>query len=218
VQWTLRGVVVFAGLAMGALTACGDNDNDGSATTADAAETTASSSDGTSTGSTLSAADATEDDYLAAIERSLARGAETGQLVISSEQAECVAPKWLDIIGFDRLTEQGITPAQIGDDIDDDGSALSDLGLTEDEGNALYDAFGECSVDVEQQFLTAITDELNQEAAACVADAVSGDLLRRLLVAVLVQGDAAEDELQADIGAAVAPCEELQQGATTTSG
>jgi hypothetical protein len=209
--------MVIAGLAVAALTACGDDDDGGSATTADAAETNASSSDGTSTGSTVSAADATEDDYLAAIERSLTSGAETGQVATSSEQAECVAPKWLDTIGVDRLKEQGIAPAQIGDDIDDDGSALSDLGLTEDEGNALYDAFGDCGVDIEQQFLTAITDDLNQEAAACVADAVSGDLLRRLHVSVLVQGDAAEDELQADIGAAVAPCEELQQGATTTT-
>ena len=209
--------MLIAGLAVAALTACGGDDDGGSATTADAAETTASSSDGTSTGSTVSAADATEDDYLAAIESSLTSGAGTGQMATSSEQAECVAPKWLDTIGVDRLKEQGIGPAQIGDDIDDDGSALSDLGLTEDEGNALYDAFGDCGVDIEQQFLTAITDDLNEEAAACVADAVSGDLLRRLHVSVLVQGDAAEDELQADIGAAVAPCEELQQGATTTT-
>ena len=65
----------------------------------------------------MSAADATEADYLAAIERSLSTG---DGLKTTSEQAECMAPKWLDTIGIDRLREHDVAPSDIGDDVNDE--------------------------------------------------------------------------------------------------
>ena len=141
VQGKMPGVVAIIALAVAALAGCGDDDDDASATTARVAETTTAGSTDvagadTATGSTISAADATEADYLAAIERSLSGGA-GGGLTTTPEQAECMAPKWLETIGVDTLKEQDIAPSQIGDDVDDDGSALSDLGLTDEQGTAL---------------------------------------------------------------------------------
>ena len=213
---TMRAALLFTGLAVAVLAACGDDDDGGSATTARATETT-TASDGTATGTTVSAADATEEDYLAAIVRSLSEGP-TGEVRTTPEQAECMAPKWLETVGIERLREHDIAPSMIGDDNSDDGSALADLGLTEAEGNALYDAFGECGVVLREEFVQSMTEELSADAAACVDDAMTDDLLRRLMVASIVQGDGAldqDEELAADFGSALAPCEE--QAPTTTT-
>jgi len=218
VQKTVLGVVTTVALAVAALAGCGDDD-DASTTTAGSTATTtvtsaASSSDDTDgTGSSVSAADATEADYLAAIERSLSTG---DGLTTSSEQAECMAPKWLDTVGIDRLKEHAIAPSQIGDDVNDDGSALSDLGLTSDEGNALYDAFDECDVDIQQKFVDFVTEGQSAEVVTCVADALTPDLLRRLMVSSIVEAQP-DDELQAEFEAAVGPCDELGQASTTTA-
>jgi len=215
----LTGLVAIVALATAALSGCGGDDDGASSTTGRSTETTAVSSPKTSsadtaTGSTVSAADATEGDYLAAIERSLSSG-EEGGLKTTAEQAACMAPKWLATIGVDRIKDKGIAPSQIGDEANDDGSALSDLGLTEDDGNALYDAFGECDVDIEQDFVEFVTADESAEVAACVADALTPDLLRRLMVSSIVD-EQPDDELEADFKTAVGPCEDLAQASTTT--
>jgi hypothetical protein len=64
-----------------------------------------------------------------------------------------MAAKRLDTIGLDRLQEHDVAPSEIGDDVNDDGSALSDLGLSQEEGTAIYDAFGDCDVDISQTFI-----------------------------------------------------------------
>ena len=184
VQRTFSGVLVIAGLVVAVAAGCSDDD-DASTTTA-RIETTTSRSTGTSsadtaTDATVSAADATEADYLAAIERSLASG---DGLSTTPEQAECMAPKWLDTIGLDRLKDRGVDPSEIGDDVNDDGSALSDLGLTDDEGTALYDAFGECDVDIRQQFVEFATDGQSPEVVECVDAALTPELLRRVMIVV----------------------------------
>jgi hypothetical protein len=215
----MRGALMFTGLAVAAFAGCGDDDDGATATTRASATTTATSTGGTATGTTVSAADATEDDYLAAIERSLSAGP-PGEVRTTPEQAECMAPKWLGTVGVERLKEHDIAPSMIGDDNSDDGSALADLGLTEAEGNALYDAFGDCGVDLRDEFVTSMTAELSAPAAACVGDAMTDDLLRRLMVASIVEGDGALDtneELAADFSSALAPCEALEDAAPTTT-
>jgi hypothetical protein len=223
-QRSLLGVVMRVGLAVAALAACGDDDA-AAPTTAPATRATAAASTGDSTATssagrgapstTLSAADATEDDYLAAIERSLSTG---DGLRTTAEQAECMAPKWLDTIGLDRLREHDLAPSEIGDDVDDDGSALSDLGLSQEEGTALYDAFGDCDVDIGQQFVEFATEGQSPAVVSCVGDALTPDLLRRLMVSSIVEGQP-DDQLQADFEAAIGPCDALREGATaTTSG
>ncbi len=168
----------------------------------------------TRSASAVSAADATEADYVAAIERSLRTG---DGLTTTSEEAECIAPKWLDTIGIDRLKEHDIAPSQIGDDVNDDGSALSDLGLTDDEGNALFDAFGDCDVDIGAKFIDLVTEGQSAEVTTCIADALTADLLRRLMVSSIVEAQP-DDQLSADFNAAVGPCDELAKGSTTTGG
>ena len=94
-----------------------------------------------------------------------------------------------------------MTPAMLGDDLDDDGSALSDLGFSEEEGGELFDAFGACDVDVHLTFVNRLTQDANN--AACISDAVTEDLLRRLVVASMTGSG---DDLAATFGTALAPC------------
>lgn len=209
-QRSLRGVVMCVGLAAVALAACGDDDDTAVTTTASATDATSATS---TAGTSLSATDTTEDDYLAAIERSLSTG---DGLKTTSDQAECMAPKWLDTIGIDRLKEHDVAPSEIGDDVNDDGSALSDLGLSQEEGTALFDAFGDCDVDIRQKFVDLATEGQRPAVASCVADALTPDLLRRLMIASIVEGQP-DDQLQADFTTAIGPCTALSEGATATT-
>jgi hypothetical protein len=216
VQRRMMAMVAATALAVAVLSGCGDDDDAAPTTTAtDAPETATarSSNDTAATGSTISAADATESDYLAAIERSLSTG---DGLTTTAAQAECMAPKWLDTIGIERLKEHDVAPAQIGDDVNDDGSALSDLGLTEDEGNRLYDAFGDCDVDIRQEFVEFAAEGQSTDVASCIDDALTPDLLRRLMVSSIVQEEPTE-ELSTEFGEAIAPCDELAGGSTATT-
>ena len=44
------------------------------------------------------------------------RSGEEDELTLTDEQAECVAPKWIDTIGVERLEEAGLEPADISSD------------------------------------------------------------------------------------------------------
>jgi hypothetical protein len=212
------GLVALLGLT--ALAACGDDDDSTEATTAATTatvETSTTGSTATTTGATSgSVGDASEEDYVAAVAATFTQGGED-DLQLTDEQADCVAPKWIDTIGVDRLKDKGISPDDIGDDADD--ADISDLGLSEDEGGELYDAFAACDVDIRQQFVDSLAadEDVSEEAAACLDNAIDSDLLRRLIVTTLTQGDEALDEdtdLVNDFNSAVAPC----QPTTTTAG
>jgi hypothetical protein len=137
-----------------------------------------------------------------------AANAEEDELQLSSEQAECFGTRFVEIVGVDRLEDAGVTPDDFGDDSDMD---FSELGLTEDEGGEIYDAFGECDVDIRQEFLASLgaDEELSDEDRECVADAFDEDLLRRILVTTFVEGEDAlenDEELMSDVFAVFAEC------------
>ncbi len=114
-------------------------------------------------------------------------------LQLDQEQAECLAPRWVETIGVDRLQDAGLEPDDFATDGDPD---LSSLGLSEDEGGELYDAFGDCDIDLKAEFIRSLTadQELSEEDAACLSDAFSDDFLRRIMVTSLVAGDDALDD------------------------
>jgi len=120
---------------------------------------------------------------------------EEGELSLSPEQAECVAPKWIDTIGVERLEEAGMTPEDLSEDGMDD---LDTLELSEDDGAELYDAFGTCDVDVKDLFLESLASDsdLTDEDRACLDENFGDDLLKRIMITSLTQGDDALDEDQ----------------------
>jgi hypothetical protein len=212
--------MLIAGLGVAFLAACSDDDDSASTTTGRVAETTAASpidvttatsGDGPIAAGTM--VPATRADYLAAIERSLSSG---DDLKTTPVQAECIAPRWLDVIGLDRLVEHDIAPADIGDDVSDDGSALSALGLSPTEGTALYDAFGACDVDIRQLFIELAAEGQSSDVVSCLDDALTPDLLQRLMVSSLLE-EQPDDQLQSDFTAAIGPCDDLSNQATATT-
>jgi hypothetical protein len=122
------------------------------------------------------------------------RSGDADELTLTDEQAECVGPKWIDTIGVERLEEAGLEPSDIASDSESD---ISELGLSEDEGGELYDAFGACDVDLQALFIDSLAadEDLTDEDRQCLVDNFDEDFLRRILVLTLTQGD---DALEGD--------------------
>jgi hypothetical protein len=182
----MRQVVAVLAVGLVALAGCGDDDDAGG------------------DGGDVSAE---EQPYVDAMVTSFQQGDED-ELTLTAEQSECVAPRWVDTIGVERFEDAGIEPADISDDGDDE---LSDLGLDEEQGGELYDAFGACDVDVKGLFIESLAGEqdLAEEDRDCLAENFDDDLLRRVMVVSLTGGDDAlqgDEELTSDLFAVFAEC------------
>jgi hypothetical protein len=223
--------LLIAGAAVVLAAGCGDDDDDGaggttagttagtsSGTTGASSGTTAGTSSGTNgprSGGTAGGADAQA--YVDAMIQSF-DNSDPDELQINREQAQCLAPKWVDAIGADRLAAAGIEPQDFAEEGDVD---LTTVGLTEDNGNAMYDAFGECDIDVKTLFVDSFSADrdVSEEDQVCLADAMSDDLLRRIMVTTFVEGEEAlnqDEELSGELFGVFAECPGLV--ATTTTG
>jgi hypothetical protein len=130
------------------------------------------------------------------------------ELQIDREQAQCLAPRWVETIGPDRLAEAGIEPEDFSSDEDVD---LSTTDLSEDDGNEMYDAFEACRIDIKNLFVQSMAtdEELSAEDAECLEGAVDDDLLRRILVTTFVEGEDAldrDEQLTGELFAVFAEC------------
>jgi hypothetical protein len=114
-------------------------------------------------------------------------------LQLTARQAQCVSPRWVDTIGVDRFEEQDVAPENITDEAEDE---LPQLGLDEAEGNELYDAFEACDVDVPALFVQSLASDtdLGADVVSCLEGALDDDLVRRLMVASITQGESALEE------------------------
>jgi hypothetical protein len=200
----IRGAVAIAAVGLLALAACGDDDDSGS----DAATTTAASSGTTGGSSGGDASGATEEEYLAAIETQFTSSG-PDSLQMTEEQAKCAAPKWLDVITVEKLKEKGITPDDVKSDTDNE--QLASLGLTEADADKMYDAYGECDVDVRGELARSIGASLEApgDAEQCIGDALTDDLVRRIFVVSITKGQAglnADEDLSNELFAALGAC------------
>ncbi len=153
-------------LAIATMTACGGDDDDSGSGGAVSAEA---------------------QPYVDALKKSMTSDTEDG-LQLTSSQADCMAPKFVDAIGVDQLKAKGITPEDMGDDSDTD---LTELGLTEAQGNKLYDSFGACDVDIKDVFISGIGGdaELSDADRTCLDENFDDDLLKQVMVISLTKGD-----------------------------
>lgn len=122
------------------------------------------------------------------------QSAEGDGLRLEDAQAECVSARWVRTIGVERFEEAGITPEAFSDDLEQDVTAL---GLDEAAAGQLYDAFGECEVEVLDQFVDAIAQggDVSEEDLECLRDNIDDALVRDILIVTFTQG---EDALQGD--------------------
>lgn len=142
-------------------------------------------------------------EYITAFVTNLSSGSkDDGNLVLTEEQATCVAPKFVDAITAETLNEHDITT----DDVADPGFDGSGLGLTEAQGEQLVDAFGACDVDIVALFAESLTMGMTTDQQACAAENVDPDLTRALLVKTFSTGES-DAEFEAVIGDLTAACD-----------
>src|SRR5262245_45481837 len=128
--------VLIAGAAVVLVSACGGDDDDdtGAGTTAagttgettgTAAGTTGATTGGSPSG-TAGSADAQA--YVDAMIESF-DNADPDELQIDRDQAQCLAPKWVETIGPDRLAAAGVEPRDFAEEGDVD---LTKVGMSQD--------------------------------------------------------------------------------------
>lgn len=202
-QWSamrVSSLVPFAALLF-VVSACGASgtEDDASSTTV-AEETTTTAEEATTTTRDESTTTSEPDGDAAAYAEALATGlssgdAEDGDLILSSDEAECVAPDWIDIIGVETLTDADVTPG----DLEDPDYQFADLGLDTDTGGEMIDAFGTCDVDIIDEFYETLSAGLDDEQVACLTEELGDDQAREFLIEALVQIDLSvelSDELE----------------------
>ena len=214
--------MLVAGAAVVLAAGCGDDDDNGAGTTA-GGTTAGGTSGGTASGTSRATAGGTAGtdgsaDAQAYVDAMIDSfdNADPGELQIDRDQAQCLAPKWVETMGPDRLAEAGIQPEDFAAEGDVD---LSTVGMTKDDGNELYDAMGECDIDVKTLFVESFASDqdLSAEDRECFANALDDDLLRRIMVTTLVEGEEAlnqDEELSGDLIGVFAEC----PGLVPTSG
>lgn len=183
-----------AALLLGAAVAgCSDDKDDsaGRTTTTAASGTTASGDSGDAT--TTSAANpdpsvpavgAAERPYVEAL---VATYRESDAEIYSKKQIECLAARWVPIIGVDRFEERGITPK----DLQDNSGDMSDLAIDESTARKMVDAMGACGIDLVGTVITGVMGMATPEQKECVRKAIDPDAVKEALVASLQgkQGD-----------------------------
>jgi hypothetical protein len=130
--------------------------------------------------------DVSEEEYVDALTTNLSSGSEDdGDLVLSDEEAACLAPQWVDAITVDLLQQQGVTV----EDLSDPGFDGADLGMELAQGEAMVAAFGACDIDVVALFTSALSMGLEPDQQACIGDNVDPALVEDLLAASFSTGD-----------------------------
>lgn len=172
--------------ASGSTTAAPGDDE---ATTTEADDDTTTTEGGDDTTTTEAGGDADAQPYVDALVTSMSTGDPTENLVITADEAGCVAPVWIDTIGLDALAD--VDPEDLADPaLDLEGI----VDVDEEQAATMIAAYGDCGVDIEQEFIDYITSDLTEDQQGCVADALADVDLTDLLEGALVDSDAAEAE------------------------
>lgn len=120
-----------------------------------------------------------------------------GEFPASEDEARCISTNTVQVIGVDRFEEAGISPADIRDSDSGDPEGigtdmdLSDVGLSEDEANQIYDGFGDCGLDFRELMFEQMRadGDITPEIEECVDQVLTDDAVRTLMVTGMMEGD-----------------------------
>jgi hypothetical protein len=110
-----------------------------------------------------------------------------GSPLTDRDDAECWASKVVGAIGDDRLGELGITADAVGD--------VGDYAFNDDEIGVVVDALDDC-INLRDVLAEQFEEDFGAEAAGCVADEMSGGLLKDAMRAGFTDSDPSADFLQ----------------------
>lgn len=127
---------------------------------------------------------------------------------LTDEENECFARAFVDAVGVDQL-QGAVSPDEIRDNPD---SSPSEFGLTLDDAqaDAFWDDINEC-MDVRAAFIESLTsgEDVPDETVECLEGAIDDDLLKRLLITSLMEGDDAleeDEDLMGDLVGVFSEC------------
>jgi hypothetical protein len=154
-----RSSAVLVALMLAGLTACGDDEP-------------SSNADGLTD---------EEQDY---VDGALEGFDEEEEAPLTEEDARCIATSMVKAVGVDELEAAGITPESFSSDDE------IPEGLEEDQARAIVGGIKGC-IDMLELFVEGIAEdtELSEDARACLADQFDDDLVDRLMVTMLTEGE-----------------------------
>jgi len=121
---------------------------------------------------------------------------EAGEQVFEPGQVECLAERFVDVVGIDELQAAGVSPDEFAEG---DGSEFPpELGVDEDKANELYDQFAACEMDLGEVFTKIFASEgedLTAKQQACLDEVFTDENLRASFVADFLGEDLEDDPL-----------------------
>jgi hypothetical protein len=127
---------------------------------------------------------------------------------LTDDENECFARAFVDAVGVEQL-QGAVTPDEIREDPE---SSPEEFGITldEDQADAFWEDVNEC-MDVRAAFVEGLTEgeDMSQETVDCLEGAIDDDLLKRVLVTSLIEGEDAleeDQELMSDLIGVLGDC------------
>lgn len=124
-------------------------------------------------------------DYIDAIAEDFSGGGP-----FSRDEGECIGAGWVDAIGFDAIVDAGISPEEFATGSEED---LDALGIDEEVATGLYDAFGDCGIELREIFLEDSGVDPSPSEQSCLDDVLTDENLRESFVAEF-SGESLDDD------------------------
>lgn len=129
---------------------------------------------------------------------------------LTDEQNECFARAFVDAVGVDEL-QGAVSPDEIRANPE---TTPQEFGITldDDQADAFWNDVNEC-MDVRAAFVEGMTEgeDVSEETVNCLEDAIDDDLLKRIFVTSLMEGEDAldqDEELTSDLMSVLSECPE----------
>lgn len=196
--------VAFALLVLIAGCSAGGSDDAAAPASDDTTTTTGRAADDTSTTEpsddeeTTTTADGSsgtsKQDYVDAVTDAM-REVEDEDFPIDDEQAGCLAPAWVDAIGYETLIDAGVTPEVLGGAENGDTTASFEDVVDRAMAERLVAAFGKCGIDLEQFFFDSMAsgDSMTPKQLACLRKGLPDGYVEDLMATSMDGGDDALD-------------------------
>jgi hypothetical protein len=175
----------------------------GACTSDDSADTGATTTETSESTTTETPSGGTSEEYSAAFVTSMTTGdPASGVLVLPIDKAECLAPRFVDIITLKTLQDNDVTVDEAADpDFDQ-----SELGLTEAQGKAMAAAYAPCGLDLLTLTAGLLADDLTPEQIQCATEHIDA-AKNEALWAKALQSTLAGGEFEALVTPAIQACD-----------
>ena len=129
---------------------------------------------------------------------------------LTDEENECFARAFVDAVGVDEL-QGAVSPDEIRANPE---TTPEEFGITldDDQTDAFWNDVNKC-MDVRAAFVEGMTEgeDVSEEAVNCLEDAIDDDLLKRIFVTSLMEGEDAlvqDEQLTSDLMSVLSECPE----------